>query len=109
MSKIFVAALYKFVSLPDFEILRASLQSCCEEHGVMGTLLLAAEGINGTIAGPPAGIHGVLTFLRADHRFSDLEHKESWADEMPFHRMKVRLKKEIGCQPFRLQRKDARE
>ncbi len=95
MSQVLVAALYKFVSLPDFQRLKAALQACCEDNGVMGTLLLAAEGINGTIAGPEEGIRAVLAYLRSDARFADLEHKESWADEMPFHRMKVRLKKEI--------------
>jgi UPF0176 protein len=95
MSLVLVAAFYKFVSMPDFEDLKTPLQSCCEANGVMGTLLLAAEGINGTIAGPADGIHAVLTHLRADNRFADLEHKESWAEEMPFHRMKVRLKNEI--------------
>ena len=95
MSQVLVAALYKFVSLPDFQRLKPALQACCEDNGVMGTLLLAAEGINGTIAGPEEGIRAVLAYLRSDARFADLEHKESWADEMPFHRMKVRLKKEI--------------
>ncbi|MCB2000862.1 MAG: rhodanese-related sulfurtransferase, partial [Rhodoferax sp.] len=60
-----------------------------------GTLLLAAEGINGTIAGLPQGVRAVLQWLRSDARMADLEHKESWADTPPFHRMKVRLKAEI--------------
>ncbi|MBW8723368.1 MAG: rhodanese domain-containing protein, partial [Polaromonas sp.] len=64
-------------------------------HGVKGTLLLAAEGINGTIAGLPEGVHAVLAFLRADPRLAKLEHKEAWAGQMPFYRMKVRLKREI--------------
>lgn len=90
-----VAALYHFVSVPRFADLRAPLQTLCEENGVRGTLLLAHEGINGTIAGPEAGIRTVLAFLRAQPEFAALEHKESWASEMPFLRMKVRLKKEI--------------
>ncbi len=90
-----VAALYHFVSVPRFAELRAPLQSLCEEYGVRGTLLLAHEGINGTIAGPADGIRTVLAFLRRQPEFSGLEHKESWAGEMPFLRMKVRLKKEI--------------
>lgn len=89
------AALYRFVDLPDFVELREPLQACCEAHGVKGTLLLAREGINGTIAGPEAGVHAVLTHLRADPRLADLPHKASWSDHPPFHRMKVRLKKEI--------------
>ncbi|MBD9373590.1 rhodanese-related sulfurtransferase [Rhizobium sp. ARZ01] len=90
-----VAALYHFVSVPRFADLRAPLQALCEENGVRGTLLLAHEGINGTIAGPDAGIRTVLAFLRAQPEFAGLEHKESRASEMPFLRMKVRLKKEI--------------
>ena len=62
----------------------------------MGTLLLAKEGINGTIAGPEKGIREVLAWLRSDPRLAGLEHKESWAEgENPFYRMKVRLKREI--------------
>ncbi len=95
MTDFVVAALYKFAPLPDFEELRAPLAALCGEKGVMGTLLLAREGINGTIAGTRAGIDAVLDHLRADSRLADLEHKESRASEMPFHRMKVRLKKEI--------------
>ncbi len=95
MNSLLVAALYKFVSLPDCQTLQAPLQACCDQHGVKGTLLLAKEGINGTIAGSHAGVHAVLDYLRSDTRMAGLEHKESFADIMPFHRMKVRLKKEI--------------
>ncbi|PST20117.1 hypothetical protein C7U61_15730 [Rhizobium sp. JAB6] len=90
-----VAALYHFVSLPRFESLREPLLALCEENGVKGTLLLAHEGINGTIAGTDAAIGKVLTFLRAQPEFAGLEHKESRASKMPFVRMKVKLKKEI--------------
>ncbi len=90
-----VAALYHFVSVPRFASLQAPLQTLCEENGVKGTLLLAHEGINGTIAGPDAGIGAVLAFLRAQPEFSSLEHKESRASKMPFLRLKVKLKKEI--------------
>jgi UPF0176 protein len=89
------AALYLFVDLPDYADLQAPLQACCEAHDVKGTLLLAREGINGTIAGPEAGIHAVLAFLRADSRLATLPHKESWSPKPPFTRMKVKLKKEI--------------
>ena len=89
------AALYKFVELPDHAILQAPLLAVCQAHGIKGTLLLAAEGINGTIAGLPADVRAVLTYLRRDPRLATLEHKESWASAMPFYRMKVRLKKEI--------------
>ncbi len=89
------AALYKFVDLPDFAALQAPLQAFCVDHEVKGTLLLAHEGINGTIAGPENGIRAVLAFLRADPRLATLQHKESWSPKPPFTRMKVKLKKEI--------------
>ena len=95
MPTFLTAALYKFVELPDFEALQSPLLACCEANGVKGTLLLAPEGINGTIAGKAEGVHAVLAFLRADPRLAALEHKEAWAGQMPFYRMKVRLKKEI--------------
>ena len=78
MSKIVVAALYKFARLEDFEALREPLLDCCIAAGVKGTLLLAREGINGTIAGSREGIDRVLAYLRGDPRLSDLEHKESF-------------------------------
>ncbi len=95
MSRYLTAALYKFVSLPDAAQLRAPLLARCEQHHIKGTLLLAPEGINGTIAGLPLDIAAILAWLRSDSRLADLEHKESWADTPPFHRMKVRLKAEI--------------
>ena len=99
MSNYLTAALYKFVSLPDFKELQVPLLACCEANKVKGTILLATEGINGTISGPPEGIKTVLTYLRTDpifkSRLADLEHKESYANKMPFYRMKVRLKREI--------------
>ena len=95
MADFLVAALYKFVHLPDFRALREPLLAQCEANGVKGTLLLAEEGINGTIAGPEAGIRSVLAWLHADPRLADLVHKESLAPRMPFYRMKVKLKREI--------------
>ena len=95
MSEFLTAALYKFVDLPDFAQLQAPLQVFCEAHDVRGTLLLATEGINGTIAGPPAGVRAVLAHLRADPRLASLEHKEAVCSKAPFYRMKVRLKREI--------------
>jgi len=89
------AALYKFVELPDFAAMQATLLAVCEAHGIKGTLLLAPEGINGTIAGLADDVKAVLAYLRSDARLATLEHKESWASAMPFYRMKVRLKKEI--------------
>ncbi len=95
MTRYLTAALYKFVELPDHADLQAPLLALCREHGVKGTLLLATEGINGTIAGRPNAVRAVLAWLRSEPRLADLEHKESWADAPPFHRMKVRLKAEI--------------
>ncbi|MTJ51273.1 rhodanese-related sulfurtransferase [Anabaena sp. UHCC 0253] len=92
---IVVAALYKFVSLPDYKELQAPLLSFCQSQGIKGTILLASEGINGTIAGSRQEIDGVLAFLRTDSRFADLEHKESYTEIPPFERLKVRLKPEI--------------
>ncbi len=95
MNHFVVAALYQFVDLLDYKALKEPLLICCQEHGVMGTLLLATEGINGTIAGTREGIDAVLTHLHSDPRFKNLEHKESYAKAMPFYRLKVRLKREI--------------
>lgn len=90
-----VATFYKFVSLPDFALMQDPLLSYCSAQGIKGTILLAKEGINGTIAGSRQAIGLVLAYLRSDQRFTDLEHKESTAETPPFERMKVRLKKEI--------------
>ncbi len=90
-----VAALYKFTSLLDYVKLRAPLQDMCDLMGTKGTLLLAQEGLNGTIAGPKDAVDTVISFLRADPRLDDLDVKFSSATEMPFYRMKVRLKREI--------------
>ena len=95
MTPYLIAALYHFVSLPDFKDLQQPLFAQCERNGVTGTLLLAHEGINGTIAGPEEGVRAVLDYLRSDPRMARLEHKESWSDERPFYRMKVKLKREI--------------
>ncbi|MCB2079384.1 MAG: rhodanese-related sulfurtransferase [Novosphingobium sp.] len=90
-----VAALYHFVPLPDFADLREPLLATCREQDVKGTLLLASEGINGTIAGSDKGIAYVIDHIRAIPGCGALEVKYSTALDMPFHRMKVRLKREI--------------
>ena len=89
------AAFYKFVELRDFAALKAPLLAFCEQRAIRGTILLAAEGINGTIAGEPDSVRAALAYLRQDPRLADLEHKESSAAKTPFYRMKVRLKREI--------------
>jgi len=90
-----VAAFYRFVKFPDFESFREPLLKCMLQHEVRGTLLLAPEGINGTIAGSRQGIDAVLCWLGQDQRFAGLLAKESCVDENPFYRTKVKLKKEI--------------
>jgi UPF0176 protein len=90
-----VAALYRFTRFADPEGVRGPLRDVCEAEGVKGSLLIASEGINGTIAGTRAGIDAVLAHVRGLPGCVDLEWKESTAAEMPFGRMKVRLKREI--------------
>ena len=90
-----VAALYRFAPLAQIEQLRGPLKQLCDDQGIKGTLLLASEGVNGTIAGPRGGIDRVLDHIRSWPDCSDLDVKFSGAATMPFHRMKVRLKQEI--------------
>jgi len=95
-----IAAMYKFVTLDDIETLRQSLQRLCETNQVLGTILLAGEGINGTIAAPRNGMAACLNWLEADGRFDNLSLKFSFSPDQPFLRMKVRPKREIvtmGC------------
>lgn len=95
MSEIVVAALYKFVTLSNHQEFANQLRHECDNLALKGTLLLAEEGINGTVAGTREGIDGLLAYLRNDSRFANIVHKESIYDEMPFYRMKVKLKQEI--------------
>ena len=95
MTQFRVAALYKFTPLQADKALQDHLLSACRTHDVMGTLLLAREGINGTIAGSPDGIEAVLNVIRSLPGCADIEHKDSVSSEQPFLRLKVRLKKEI--------------
>ena len=90
-----VAALYKFVALPDYVALRDALYQHLVLNKVKGTLLLAEEGINGTICGTREGIDAVRQWLDADGRFGGLSYNESFADEPAFYRTKVKLKTEI--------------
>ncbi len=92
---IIVATLYKFVALSDFADLRAPLLNRCLDLGLKGTILIAREGINGTVAGDRPGVDGMLQYLQSDARFRGLEYKESIAGDHPFHRMKVKLKNEV--------------
>ncbi|RUY60749.1 rhodanese-related sulfurtransferase, partial [Mesorhizobium sp. M7A.F.Ca.CA.001.13.1.1] len=90
-----VAALYRFARLDAFEELRAPLAAFCCGRGIKGTLLLAHEGINGTVAGSETAIAELIAYLEAIEGLAGLEVKYSAAADMPFHRMKVRLKREI--------------
>ncbi|WP_374645479.1 rhodanese-related sulfurtransferase [Tabrizicola sp.] len=90
-----VAALYQFTRFPDPAALRPGLLEVCQAHGVKGSLLLAPEGINGTIAGTREGIDAALAAIRTLPGCAGLEWKESQAGTMPFGRMKVKLKREI--------------
>ncbi|NGM44276.1 rhodanese-related sulfurtransferase [Rhodobacter sp. SGA-6-6] len=90
-----IAALYHFTRFDDPASLRGPLFELCLAQGVKGSLLLAGEGVNGTIAGPRAGVDAVLAHLRALSGCAGLEWKESQAETMPFGRMKVKLKREI--------------
>ena len=108
LPELLTAAFYKFVELPDYAAIREPLLALCNAHAVKGTILLAKEGINGTIAGSPQAVREVLAWLRRDPRWTDLQHKESGAAVAPFYRMKVRLKAEIvtlgvpGLHPSRM-------
>ncbi|MFK7744712.1 MAG: rhodanese-related sulfurtransferase [Roseobacter sp.] len=90
-----IAALYHFTRFDDPAALKPALLKTCEDNGVMGTLLLAPEGVNGTIAGPRAGIDMVVGYLRGLPGCADLEWKEAASDRRPFGKMKVRIKREI--------------
>ncbi len=95
MTTYVICALYHFAKLENYAELRAPLLKLMEQNNVRGTLLLASEGINGTIAGSRSGIDKVLAHLNNDPRLSPIKTKESFSEEMPFLRTKVKLKKEI--------------
>ncbi|QLE78770.1 rhodanese-related sulfurtransferase [Francisella sp. Scap27] len=95
MSQIVVCAMYKFVTLEDFEDMRQPILNTMIQNKVKGTLLIANEGINGTVAGTQEGITALLNYLKSDPRLADIDYKESYHDDMPFYRSKVKLKKEI--------------
>ena len=90
-----VAALYRFARFPGFTDFREPLLEKCLALSIKGTLLLAHEGINGTVAGKPNDIDALIDYLKAVPEFDGMELKYSHALTMPFNRMKVRLKKEI--------------
>lgn len=95
MPNIVVCALYKFIEFPDYEEFRQPLFDVMESNEIKGTLLLAKEGINGTVAGSRTAIDTLLDWLKTEPRLADIDYKESYTDIPPFLRTKVKLKKEI--------------
>ncbi len=90
-----VATFYKFVIFPDCAEKKDLFLEKCHKHDLKGTILLSQEGINGTIAGTADDIEAVINYLRKDERLAELEVKYSTASDLPFERIKVRLKREI--------------
>jgi UPF0176 protein len=90
-----IASFYRFTSLDDHARLKAGIVDVCGDHAVKGTILLAPEGLNGTIAGSADGVEAVLAHLRADPRLEAMAVRRATSDEDPFFRLKVRLKREI--------------
>ncbi|GHE92931.1 oxygen-dependent tRNA uridine(34) hydroxylase TrhO [Thalassotalea profundi] len=95
MNQVTVCALYKFVRLDNFQKIKEPLLKHMLENEVKGTLLIANEGINGTIAGSAKGIESVLNYLQQDSRLNEISCKYSYHKDNPFQRTKVKLKKEI--------------
>lgn len=95
MTQYVVCALYKFVALDDYQQIQQPLKDLLEANNVRGTLLLANEGINGTVAGKRESIDALLQWFKQDPRLADVVYKESYNAEQPFNRTKVKLKKEI--------------
>ena len=95
MKKYVIASFYKFVPLHDYEEMKAPLLAVMKEHNLMGTLILAHEGINGSFAGRPDEVLFLYEYLKIDPRFSDLYFKETYDDLMPFEKAKVKFRKEI--------------
>lgn len=90
-----VATFYRFVDLPDCEEWRTQLESECETHNVLGTIILATEGVNATIAGPKSGVEAILEFIRGDQRFTDMPHRECESQSNSFHRLRIIIRPEI--------------
>ncbi len=95
MNKIVIASFYKFIPLADFETLREPLLATMQQLNIKGTILLAAEGINGGFAGTREQMDSFYTYMRMDSRFNDLNFKETFDDNNPFEKAKVKVRKEI--------------
>ena len=95
MSNTIVCALYRFVGFDNYQEVQKPLLAIMKANNIKGTLLLASEGINGTVAGSRGAIDNLIYWLKSDPRLAGLSHKESVTQENPFYRTKVKLKKEI--------------
>lgn len=93
--KYIITNFYKFVSLPDYVELKEQIFAKMQEYNILGTILLAEEGLNGGFAGTPNDMHIFYTYLKSDERFADLNFKETFDDFIPFEKIKVKLRKEI--------------
>jgi UPF0176 protein len=103
-----IATFYKFVSIDNCPVLQAAVREYCEQQQILGTILLATEGINGSIAGTAAAITAFINYLRQDRRFTDLQYQESTCQgKPPFSRLKVKVKSEIVT--FRADQSDPQE
>lgn len=107
MAHYLIASFYKFIPLDDYEQLKAPLLAAMKEHHILGTIILAHEGINGSFAGMPDDVLSLYHYLRQDPRFSDLHFTERFNEVMPFDKAKVKFRKEIvtlgipGLDPLR--------
>ncbi len=107
-NRVAVLSFYKFVDLDDTSEIKDSLLLFCGKTGINGTFILASEGINATVAGPPEGIDRLIAYLESDPRLSGAQYKLSYNERSPFHRLKVKFKKELvpmgvsGVKPQRL-------
>jgi UPF0176 protein len=90
-----IATFYQFVDLPDCDNFRELLQKQCIESDVLGTIILATEGINATIAGPKQGVDSVLDFIRSDERLAEMPHRECPTERLTFHRLRIIIRPEI--------------
>lgn len=95
MNNYLVCALYKFVTLDDYKDKREPLRAFMEANQIKGTILLALEGLNGTVSGTQKSVDALLDYLNEDQRISPISYKQSWHQEPPFYRTKVKLKREI--------------
>ena len=93
--RVAVLSFYRFVDLDGLAEIRNSLLSLCQKNGVNGTFILASEGINATVAGPPEGIDGLIAYLESSPGLSGAQYKLCYNEKSPFHRLKVKLKKEL--------------